>query len=192
MSSHHIVREKQEPALLILDLDGFDAENLGQLLEWSPVIIVPLSLYEKLWSMGIKVDVILAPYGEAPIQLQEHATMFNAQTNVLDAAFAYLIKETFPAVNVIAAEFNPISYRAIAKQLDLVVFAQGWKNFAVKSGFQKWKAAHERVRIHEPTKISNLKLGGLKALGADEFLTANDGFFSLSFDDDLVFISEEL
>ncbi|MFD2144372.1 hypothetical protein [Mucilaginibacter antarcticus] len=41
MSSHHIVREKQEPALLVLGLDGFDEEQLGQLLEWSPTLMAP-------------------------------------------------------------------------------------------------------------------------------------------------------
>lgn len=40
MSSHHIVREKQEPALLIMDLNGFNDEHLGQLLEWNPTVLV--------------------------------------------------------------------------------------------------------------------------------------------------------
>ncbi|RZK41505.1 MAG: thiamine pyrophosphokinase, partial [Pedobacter sp.] len=40
MSSHHIVREKQEPALYIHQLGNFDEEKLGQLLEWSPTVLV--------------------------------------------------------------------------------------------------------------------------------------------------------
>ena len=39
MSSHHIVREKQEPALLVLGLNNFSTELLGQLLEWNPTVI---------------------------------------------------------------------------------------------------------------------------------------------------------
>jgi hypothetical protein len=59
MSSHHIVREKQEPALYIHDLGAFDEEYLGQILEWSPTLIVNGESYEKVISMGLKVDVIL-------------------------------------------------------------------------------------------------------------------------------------
>jgi thiamine pyrophosphokinase len=35
MSSHHIVRDDQEPALIIANGAACSAELLGQLLEWS-------------------------------------------------------------------------------------------------------------------------------------------------------------
>jgi len=59
MSSHHIVREKQEPALLILELGLFEEEHLGQLLEWSPTVLVNDASAEKLHSLGIKFDMLL-------------------------------------------------------------------------------------------------------------------------------------
>lgn len=59
MSSHHIVREKQEPALFILDFDGFDEEYFGQLLEWSPTLVVSEDCYEKIARMGIKIDAVI-------------------------------------------------------------------------------------------------------------------------------------
>ncbi len=40
MSSHHIVRDDQEPALIIANGEACSAELLGQLLEWSPLVIV--------------------------------------------------------------------------------------------------------------------------------------------------------
>lgn len=36
MSSHHIVRDDQEPALIIANGAACSSELLGQLLEWSP------------------------------------------------------------------------------------------------------------------------------------------------------------
>ena len=48
MSSHHIVKEKQEPALYIHQLGDFNEEFLGQLLEWSPTVIVAAGEYEKV------------------------------------------------------------------------------------------------------------------------------------------------
>ncbi len=59
MSSHHIVREKQEPALLVLGLDNFPNELLGQLLEWSPTVITTSQTAEKLIVNGIKIDWII-------------------------------------------------------------------------------------------------------------------------------------
>ena len=56
MSSHHIVREKQEPALLVLGLDNFPDELLGQLLEWSPTVITTSQTAEKLVVNGTKID----------------------------------------------------------------------------------------------------------------------------------------
>ena len=59
MSSHHIVREKQEPALYIHQIGDFNEEYLGQLLEWSPTLIVNGAIYEKIVSLGLKVDVVV-------------------------------------------------------------------------------------------------------------------------------------
>ncbi len=60
MSSHHIVREKQEPALIILSTQNFEEEYLGQLLEWSPTVIVAESIIEQVQSLGIKIDIIVS------------------------------------------------------------------------------------------------------------------------------------
>jgi thiamine pyrophosphokinase len=60
MSSHHIVREKQEPALLVLGLNNFSEELLGQLLEWSPTVITTPLVAEQINIYEIKIDIIIA------------------------------------------------------------------------------------------------------------------------------------
>jgi thiamine pyrophosphokinase len=62
MSSHHIVREKQEPALLVLGMDNFSDELLGQLLEWSPTVIATEIMAEKLNANGIKIDCVIVDF----------------------------------------------------------------------------------------------------------------------------------
>jgi len=59
MSSHHIVRDDQEPALIIANGEACSYELLGQLLEWSPFVIVLDSAMERALELGIKVDVLL-------------------------------------------------------------------------------------------------------------------------------------
>lgn len=59
MSSHHIIREHQEPALYVHDWKDEYAEVLGQLCEWSPKIYTNRITDPILRSLGIKVDELL-------------------------------------------------------------------------------------------------------------------------------------
>ena len=68
MSSHHIVREKQEPALLVLGLNNFSAELLGQLLEWNPTVITTRETAPLLHDNGIKIDWVIASGKYKPTQ----------------------------------------------------------------------------------------------------------------------------
>ncbi|BDD00109.1 hypothetical protein [Persicobacter psychrovividus] len=61
MSSHHIIRDNQEPALLILQLAPTDEAFLDQILEWSPTVITTTDYYERVIMHGIKVDLVVGP-----------------------------------------------------------------------------------------------------------------------------------
>lgn len=56
MSSHHFVREGQEPALLIADAEA--DEQIMAMLEWSPLIMVAERALPKVASWGIRIDVV--------------------------------------------------------------------------------------------------------------------------------------
>ena len=60
MSSHHFVKEQQEPAVFILDVEGISFKTVAPLLEWSPTLLVAQEAVEVVLSWGIKIDVILA------------------------------------------------------------------------------------------------------------------------------------
>jgi hypothetical protein len=57
MSSHHFVREGQEPSLFIVDPVSYSI--IAPLLEWVPLVITTQLTLDKVLSWGIKVDVIL-------------------------------------------------------------------------------------------------------------------------------------
>ena len=59
MSSHHIVKEGQEPALIIANGESCSTELLGQLLEWSPFVVVLDGAINRVLDLGIKVDLSL-------------------------------------------------------------------------------------------------------------------------------------
>src|SRR5688572_9528047 len=128
MSSHHIVREKQEPALYIHHLGTFDEEYLGQLLEWSPTLIVNASVYEKALSLGLKIDVVVNAGTEE--LFQENTKVIEGGTDDLDTVLDYLIAEKYPAVNVIDAKSNLRELGSSIDQISIVVFTPEEKAYA--------------------------------------------------------------
>ncbi|RYU95282.1 thiamine diphosphokinase [Emticicia agri] len=111
MSSHHIVREKQEPALIIANGEACSFELLGHLLEWSPFVVVLDQAIYRVIELGIKVDVLLGDFdvnidlteiekSQYPIEVIH--TPDQEKTD-LEKAFDMLISRGFPAVNVVWA-----------------------------------------------------------------------------------------
>ncbi|RFS15132.1 thiamine diphosphokinase [Emticicia sp. C21] len=111
MSSHHIVREKQEPALIIANGEACSFDLLGQLLEWSPFVVVLDQAIHRVIELGIKVDVLLGDFdgninlteiekSQYPIEIIH--TPDQEKTD-LDKAFEMLISRGFPAANVVWA-----------------------------------------------------------------------------------------
>ncbi|MDB5156947.1 MAG: hypothetical protein JWR50_1654 [Mucilaginibacter sp.] len=189
MSSHHIVREKQEPALLVLGLDSFDNEQLGQLLEWSPTVITTSVTAEKLNVQGIKIDLIITDEAESNLQSDIKNLPVDTKT-VIAAAMDHLIAKGYPAVNVVTDEFDLAEYLPFANKINLVIFYQQQKIYTITSGFSKWKPAGEDIRIL--SKAGQLKTTGLEKLSDNAFITSADGFFSLNFPEPFLFISEKL
>lgn len=188
MSSHHIVRDKQEPALLIMDLNGFDHENLGQLLEWSPTVLVNEPLYEAVDSMGIKIDGIISKDMASSLQLKTF--VIHTEDTPLQDALKYLAGEQYPSVNVITTTFRLKDYALFAERINLVVLTPGKRIFGIKPGFSKWQRAGEKIGIL--SEVKHLGTQGLIKLDDHSYQTGKEGFYSLSFDQPFIFISEEL
>jgi thiamine pyrophosphokinase len=192
MSSHHIVREKQEPALLIINLGDFEEEQLGQLLEWSPMIFVVQEMVDKVVSLGIKIDIVLSAKAKNDYTLQEHVKVLNVEEEAIKTGMNYLISEGFPSVNIITNKFIADDYSKFVNQIDLVVFENDKKIYPVKSGFNKWKAAVEKIFLLNENTIKKLEIIGLENTEKELYKTQNDGFFSLTFEGDHLFIAEEI
>src|SRR5687767_7172608 len=58
VSSHHFVKEGQEPALAILE--AYSLEAVEPLLEWAPLVIVAEAAIDEVVRWGIKIDVVVA------------------------------------------------------------------------------------------------------------------------------------
>ncbi|MDD3004629.1 thiamine diphosphokinase [Flavobacterium sp.] len=157
MSSHHIVRDDQEPALIIANGESCSAELLGQLLEWSPIVIVLDSAITRVMELGIKVDVLLGDFDhnfnpETYTNLQfpiEVVYTPDQNKTDLEKAFDYLIERKFTAVNVIWATgrradhtiTNVTNIVRYQNDLKIVLLDDYSKIFQLPRKFQKWYPA---------------------------------------------------
>lgn len=187
MSSHHIVKEKQEPALYIHDLGTFDEEYLGQLLEWSPTIIVNGAIYEKVISMGLKVDVVLnAVEG---LTFQENTKSIIGPGDEYNTVLNYLISEKYPAVNIIDTDKSVADLAFYLTRINIVVFTPLYKSYAIKTGFSVWKPAGSLFYIDV---VSYFEATNLMQTEEREFVVVEDGFVEFTFLTEFVFLSEKL
>lgn len=187
MSSHHIVRENQEPALLVLDFRALDSENLGQLLEWSPTIITNEQNYDHFVINDIKVDIL---FGEDSFSIdQEETKVLPISDNFLEDALAYLIGNNYKAVNILATNLvNDLA--KYADRINIVVFAEDKRFVAVKNHFEKWKPCGENIYIHDSFLKS---FSGVEFVKNGMFQVKQDGFINLEFNTDAyIFLGEDL
>jgi thiamine pyrophosphokinase len=189
VSSHHIVREKQEPALLVLGLQSFPFELLGQLLEWNPTVITTQQTADLLNDNGIKIDWIITNDTHQPLQ-SDIKQMPAGNDTPAEAALKYLVTHNYPAVNIITDDLQLKDYLFFADKINLVIFHADQKIYAVNSGFSKWKPAGEKIEILTPPH--ELNYNGLELADKHSYTTTHDGFFSLQFDQPLLFIAESL
>lgn len=163
MSSHHIVRDDQEPALIIANGAACNPELLGQLLEWSPLVIVLDSAMERVMKMDIKVDVLLGDfdrnfdanyYKEKQYPIEIVHTPDQNKTD-LEKAFDYLFERNIPAVNVVWATgkrtdhtitnlTNIVRYR---EKLKIVILDDHSKVFLLPKRFEKWYTANTPISL---------------------------------------------
>ena len=187
MSSHHIVREKQEPALYIHRLGDFDEEYLGQLLEWSPTLLVHASEYEKVLSLGLKVDVVFNP--EVDDEIQESTKVVNTLHDDIGGVLNYLVDEKYPAVHIIDQNSDMKVLDSFFDLINIVVFTPMAKSYPVKSGFSVWKP---QGTVFSIPLTAYFETSNLLQNEQGEFIVVKDGFIDFTFSTAYLFLTEKL
>lgn len=166
MSSHHFVKEQQEPAVFILDTEGLNFESISPLLEWVPTVLVWQECLETVRSWGIKIDLILGTEGfqkENPHLLEEQYPvkfLTATQEYTLDEGLQYLLATKHPAAHLVGvSHLTCMDLEEKLDLFDLTIMDSGRKYYPVKSGkFKKW-FAETTIQIlgreGMPVEISN-------------------------------------
>jgi thiamine pyrophosphokinase len=172
MSSHHIVRDDQEPALIIANGASCSFNLLGQLLEWSPIVVVLDNAIDRVLQLDIKVDVLLGDfdgnfdpeiYKEKQYPLEIVHTPNQDKTD-LEKALDYLIEKGHKAVNVVWATgkradhtltniTNIVSYR---NKIKIVMLDDHSKIFLLPNKFEKWYTANTPISLIPVGKVTGI------------------------------------
>lgn len=178
MSSHHIVRDDQEPALIIANGAACSKELMGQLLEWSPLIIVLDSAIDRVMQLGIKVDVLLGDfdgdfnpeyYRDLQYPLEIIYTLDQEKTD-LEKAFDFLIDRKIPAANVIWATgrradhtiTNITNIVRFRDKLKIVLLDDHSKIFLLPPTFEKWYTAATPISLIPIGQVEGITTKNLK------------------------------
>ena len=157
MSSHHFVKEDQEPALLILDAEAIPFEQIQELLEWSPTIIADARALKGVLGWGIKFDVVVAEQilvEKVKSELVHYAPVkvigYPEGDSAVQTAFQFIAATRQKFVHVVCtspeAIFNLESF--ITNNLKIVVLTNGMRWVFNESGhYQKWLPAGTQVMV---------------------------------------------
>lgn len=171
MSSHHFVRDGQEPALLIADPVFDDA--LNALLEWAPYIAVSSGSVHQLISAGTKIDTVILEREE--IQNQLHGLLADqgpvalivpaVDKSTVAAGLEHLIRKREAGVNILSASPETIFDQAqpYAGRIQISVFVGGIKWSLIDRGaFEKWFPGGSHLLVRKGESAQNIEFQGLK------------------------------
>ena len=157
---------------------------MGQLLEWSPLVVVLDSAIERVMHLDIKIDVLLGDFDrdfdpevyktkQYPLEIVH--TPDQNKTD-LEKALDYLIERKIPSVNIVWATgkradhtitnlTNIVRYRDLIK---IVILDDHSKIFLLPNKFEKWYTAG--------TPISLIPIGVVKGIHSQNLVypLAND------------------
>jgi len=187
MSSHHIIREGQEPALIIANGESCSNELLGQLLEWSPFVVVLDGAINRVLELGIKIDVLLGDFDSKnhaveQIQAQQKIEIVHTpdqNKTDLQKGIEFLIARNFDAVNIIwatgrRADHNLSNITDIVRykqQINIVLHDDYSKIFQLPKRYQKWYVKDTVLSLIPVGTVSGVTTQGLSYNLQNDVLT---------------------
>ncbi len=212
MSSHHVVREAQEPALLILHADYLLLPHISPLLEWSPFILTAADSLPEALEHQIKIDGVIF-YKEQQKEIsplvaeQEPVALITLQEKetILSAALRHLARHGHSAVNILSSNYIPLKEEleiilsTTSVSLNVVLLGETSKAALCRAGrYVKWYPAAETIEVQPALKEMTISTTGFTEnmqqsllKGSQSLQTAATGVISIETDTPC-WITEEL
>ncbi|MBT1687444.1 hypothetical protein [Dawidia soli] len=150
MSSHHFVREGQEPALLIAGAASL--QQAEPLLEWVPLVIVTEEALDHVRAWGIKIDAVVCLAAHATdieLQLLEQMPFVilphHPGEDPIARALQHVATTRHAMVNILATPTEALFRRASDfPQLQITLLGSDAR-WSLSTHFEKWLPAGSRL-----------------------------------------------
>jgi len=155
MSSHHVVIDNQEPALIIANGESCELALILDLLEWSPTVVVLDGAIQRVLDYEIKFDVWLGDFDSVSVdEMKSHPALEQVEIvhtpdqdkTDLQKAIEYLINKGIPAANIIWAAGkrpdhhlnNLLTLARYSDKITLTSIDDYGKLYVLPKKFSKW------------------------------------------------------
>lgn len=151
MSSHHFVREEQEPALFVYKLYGNLRELMGQLLEWSPYVVVAEDEVSFFHTMGYKFDVVVSAENGCGAVFQDSVGVLRSHgDDAFSLVLDHLVSRGQRDINVLTSSDRLMIQAHVASRSKAgVVFFTAESKYLLFKGktFSKWLPAGSSLTL---------------------------------------------
>jgi len=178
MSSHHVVRDEQEPALIIANGESCSSELLGQLLEWSPTVIVLDGAANRVRELSIKMDILIGDLDsvnhveelqqeQQPLEVIQVSRQDNTD---LEKALDILVERGYSAANIVwgtglRADHTVNNLMTLFKyreQLALTMLDDNSKIYPLRKTFKKRFSPGLTLSLLPFGEVTSVQTSGLK------------------------------
>lgn len=187
MSSHHFVKEGQEPALIIFD--AIDYERVAPLLEWAPFVLSHENTLEEVLSWGIKIDGVICRSSQVDnllVRLSDQMPLTIIETDADDDALTSVLRflenqKQEGACMVVKNEKEVMNSEALVRaKLNISLLTPKVKWSFIRSGrFEKWTSKGQKFLVGSGTRLRE-KHGVIEQ--GDQLIAGGDGIIKLTSD----------
>jgi len=188
MSSHHIIRDEQEPPVLVFQLNE-NWQELSELLGWSPILLINPSLKAFFDLRQTKIDGYLSSNDKDKFSDKDFEF---TDSNLVETLVSWTDEKKYTAVNIFCDHkfMADIFLQLRTKDLSIpIVFFTENGKYILKptSTFKKWYPEKFRIEIlnDDINDTKNLKQDGL------DYLVEKDGFVRVAIKGKMVLIREK-
>lgn len=171
MSSHHFVKEDQEPAVIFLDDVALQYQHTMDLLEWSPKVLAWEGVLAKLISLQVNVDQVYVVnpsdwntelLDQQPVEI----VVCKGPAYLISSALSLEINKDMMAVYVVTKEEDVLGHvkEVIVNNLcfeRVFIFFDGYRKYTLVTNglYEKWIRGDEELLVYtidDPITISSV------------------------------------
>ena len=173
MSSHHFVKDGQEPALIVANGESCSYELLVQMLEWCPFVVALDGAYTRLAKLQIKPDLVIGDFDSIDSSVISDDVVFlqdsNQKNTDLQKAIDHLLTLEYREINVVWATgkrldhtINNLMTLAKYPKVQITLYDNYSKVFLAPSPFKKVYSKGSPISLIPLPVCGGIKTNNLK------------------------------